>query len=63
MNFQIADSHEGQFNEFDEFASQEAPLGGQFCYRNRNVTVCNGGLDTHVATPEFVEGFVRKYDF
>ena len=23
----------------------------------------NGGLDTHVATPEFAEGFVRKYDF
>ena len=23
----------------------------------------HGGLDTHVATPEFAEGFVRKYDF
>ena len=23
----------------------------------------NGGLDTHVATPEFTEGFVRKHYF
>ena len=23
----------------------------------------NGGLDTHIATLEFAESFVRKYDF
>ena len=64
MNFQVFRRlSRGTVNEFDEFASKKLSWEVSFAPAIAMPRYENGGLDTHVATPEFAGGFVRNMIF